>query len=788
MARPTRRSAGLPAEATSFVGRGRELTEIRKKLGQTRLVSLVGPGGVGKTRLAVRAAGGLDRGLRDGAWLVELADVQDPALVGSAVMAALGLRDQASTEPLALVLSYLRDKELLLVVDNCEHLLDAASRMVTDVLKTAEGVRVIATSREPLGAAGEHIVPVAPLELPSPDPAHPLARLRENEAVALFVERAAAASGTFELTAANRTAVVELCRRLDGLPLAIELAAVRTRVLAVEQILDRLADRFSLLTGGVRAALPRHQTLRTTIEWSHDLLSGNERAVLRRSCVFVGRFTLEDAEAVCVSEGTAPSEALDLLSSLVDKSLVVREDANGLACYRLHETMREYARLKVDEAGERDTVELACTEYFRARSQLLGRKVRLHLLDWLPWADLEIDNVRAVLGRCLTHADAERGLDLAMGLSWYWITRATTEGMRWIGGFLAMEGGNPYVRAWAHFMRGFLAVLKADPAIARPELAAAAEAARRTGQRDLLTEALSMAAVGELIAGDRSSAERLLAGAEEAVSGIDYLQGRLAVLQARVLHGFFAADLAAVNRAATEAERLAREIGDLYALEIMLLNLGTAALLAERPTESEPLLAEALVIARRIDDRVAQSYLLASHGYGAALTGDAPRAAVLLGAAETVRTEAGANMMPFLAGQSARVEQSVTAALGAARFRTEFETGKHLQRDAAIRLALGESLDDAEADTDGNAEAGAGAADNAGPLGKREAEVARLVADGLTNKQIATRLFISERTVDSHVRNILSKLGFRTRTQIATWLAAPPGKPAPGTLSSENAS
>jgi len=766
MARPIRRSGGLPAEATSFIGRGGELAEIRRKLAEARLVSLIGPGGVGKTRLAVRAAAELGRGLPGGAWLVELADVRDPALVGSAVMAALGLRDTAATQPLSLVLSYLRDRELMLIVDNCEHLLDAAARVVTEVLKAAPGVRVLATSREPLSAAGEHIVAVAPLELPAAGAADSLAEVRQNEAVALFVERAAAACGAFELTAANRTAVVELCRRLDGLPLAIELAAVRTRVLAVGQIRDRLSDRFSLLTGGVRAALPRHQTLRTTLEWSHDLLAGDERAVLRRSCVFAGGFTLQDAEAVCVPEGAPAARALDLMASLVDKSLVSREDANGIACFRLHETMREYARLKLKEAGEEDIVELRCTQYYLAGCQRPGREVRLRLLEWLPWADLEIDNIRAVLHRCLTYRDTERGIALAASLSWYWVTRATTEGMRWLGAFLAFEGGDPRVRAWARFIRGFLAVLKADPAAAGPELGAAAAHARDTGQRDLLTEALSMASIAQLLAGDRAAAERLLAEAEAAIAEIDYPHGTLAVLQARVFHGFFAADLAAVRAAAAEGARLAERIGDLYVLEIMLLNLGSAALIAGAHDEAEPLLARALRIAREIDDRVAQFYLLAAHGCHAALSGRAPRAAALLGAADAMRAEAGANVMPILSPQLDQAARSATEALGAAGFEAQFAAGKEFGRDSAIRLALGETPHD----TDTPSAAGAGA--DAAPLGKREAEVARLVAEGMTNKQIAARLFISERTVDSHVRSILTKLGFRTRTQIATWIAA----------------
>src|SRR6202011_2594685 len=302
MARPRRRPGNLPAEATSFIGRTHELAELRRRLAGARLVSLVGPGGVGKTRLAIRTATELGRGFPGGAWLVELAEVRDPALVGNAVMAGLDLRDQAAAEPLALLLSYLEDKELLLVVDNCEHLLGAAAQLVTEVMKAAPGVRVVATSREPLSVPGEHVIPVPPLELPSPRADQPLGQLRQNEAVMLFTDRAAAAAGKFELTVSNQTAVVDLCRRLDGLPLAIELAAVRTRVLTTEQILERLNNRFQLLTGGSRAALPRHQTLQTTIDWSHDLLSGDERTLVRRLCVFAGRFTLEDVEGVCASD------------------------------------------------------------------------------------------------------------------------------------------------------------------------------------------------------------------------------------------------------------------------------------------------------------------------------------------------------------------------------------------------------------------------------------------------------------------------------------------------------
>jgi predicted ATPase/DNA-binding CsgD family transcriptional regulator len=764
MARPTRRPGNLPAEATSFIGRRRELAELRKKLTTARMVSLVGPGGVGKTRLAIRIGADLTRSFRDGAWLVELAEVRDPALIGNAMLAALDLRDQSATEPRALLLSYLRDKELLLVVDNCEHLLGAAALLVTDVLKAAPGVRVIATSREPLSVPEEHVFPIPPLELPRAEADEPLDQVRQNEAVMLFTERASAASGRFELTASNQRAVVDLCRRLDGLPLAIELAAVRTRVLSVEQIVDRLTDRFGLLTGGSRAALPRHQTLRTTIEWSHDLLGPGERTLLRRLCVFAGRFTLEDLESVCASDDVPAAQALDVLSSLLDKSLVMKQDVPGPACYRLHETMREFAALRLREADEEKVVELRCAEYYVSRCRPPAVGARYGLVEWLEWIDVEIDNVRSVLRRCLVHGDISRGMDLAASLQLYWATRATTEGVRWLDELLATGGGDPEPRARARYLRGFMAVLLVDPITAMPALERAAAADREAGRLRPLATSLSMASIAAHMAGDRASARRLLGEAKAVTAGVDDVTAALTLLLARSFHGFFEGDLDAVTSASSEGVRLSREVGDLYTLKVWLMNLGTVALIAGDLAKAKPLLSEALRIAHQVDDRVQQAYLLDALGCYAARFGQARLAAQLLGAANVVRTAAGASIMPFLAPLVSQAEASAIATLGASRFEAEGNAGSRLSRDAAVRLALGEPGHAAVAAPDG---AGAGL------LAKREAEVARLVADGLSNKEIGARLFISVHTVDSHVRSILNKLGCNSRTQVAAWMASP---------------
>jgi len=715
-------------------------------------VSLVGPGGVGKTRLAVRLATDLGRGFPDGAWLVELGELRDPALVAHAAIAALDLRDQVASEPLDLLVTHLRDAELLLVVDNCEHLLDAAAGLIAEVLRSAPGVRVIATSQAPLRVAGEHVLPVTPLALPSEPPAgappEPLDRLRSTEAVQLFVERAAAASGDFELTDANREAVVDLCRRLDGLPLAIELAAVRTRVLAPAQIRDRLGDRFALLDGGTRATLPRHQTLRATIEWSYGQLTAAERTLLSRLSVFVGRFTLDDVEAVCCYGDLPAARALELVSSLLDKSLLLTETAVGVAVYRLHESMREYAR----SLQPADGLETRWANHYLERCAQFGFEGRHRLVEWLAWAEPEVDNIRALLRQFADTGDVERGAALATSLIWFWVTRATTEGVRWLDE-LAPREASP----WTAFARGFLAVLQSDPVVAVPVLDRGIAAARATDQPEVLCQLLAMAAIAAHVAGDRDSAERLLDEAAATSAGVDDVGSALMVHQARALNALQDGDFDAARSAAADGVGLSRRVGDLYSLTMMLVNQGYAALRSGNADEAERRFAEALPIARRIDDRVAQCYLLGGFASCAAAGREPQRAARLLGAAESLRVELGAIVNSGMAPALSSATESVRAALGPARSQKELLEGRNLGRDAALRLALRE-------------ESPATAAN--GPLRKRETDVALLVADGLSNKEIGVRLFISERTVESHVRNILNKLGFNTRTQIAGWITA----------------
>jgi predicted ATPase len=442
-----------------------------------------------------------------------------------------------------ILVSHLQGKHLLLLLDNCEHLLGAAAQRVADVLREAPNVRVIATSREPLQVRGEHVSPFRRSNCLQRMGANRSVGCAQNEAVMLFTERASAATGAFDLSGSNHAAVVALCRRVDGPPLAIELAAVRTRVLSVDQIVDRLADRFAVLAGTGRAALPRHQTLRATIDWSYDLLTAAEQVLFRRLCVFASRFTLEDVESICASDEVPPTAALDVLSSLVDKLLVMKEDVRNFACYRLHETMREYATLKLRDGQEERVLEELCLEHDRSRCLRSAEQARYHLVDWLEWAELEVDNIRAVLQQCLPHGDFVRGLDIAASMGYYWITHGTSESVQWLDQLLAAGEASPPTQVRAYHIRGWLSLLQGDAAAARPWIVRAVAAARETPRLPQLSESLSMAAIAESVAGDLEAARRYLDEAEAMTPGLHDFAATIELMQSRAVHAFFRGDL-----------------------------------------------------------------------------------------------------------------------------------------------------------------------------------------------------------------------------------------------------
>jgi DNA-binding CsgD family transcriptional regulator len=393
----------------------------------------------------------------------------------------------------------------------------------------------------------------------------------------------------------------------------------------------------------------------------------------------------------------------------------------------------------------------------------LAEGARYHLVEWLAWADLEVDNLRRVLGLCLRRGELSRGLDVAVSMRYYWITHGTTEAVRWLDQLLATDGASPGTLVRAYYLRGWLSLLQGDPVAARPWIAHAIATARTTGQVALLSESLSIAATIEDLAGDLAAARGHLHEAEAITSGLDDFPAIIELISSQSVHAIFQRDFATVTAASLEGVRLAREAGDLFRVESFLGFLGMVGLLSGDNHAAHSHFVEALKVARHIDNRLTQYYGLAAAGWYASTAGHPRLAAQLLGAAETLATQTGADMLgpslPFLTS----AKQSARESLGAPSFDAEYATGKRMSRNAAVHLALDESA---------SLDAPAAEGPAAGPLAKREVEVARLIADGMSNKQIGARLFISEATVASHVRHIMDKLGFNSRSQIAVWVGS----------------
>jgi predicted ATPase/DNA-binding XRE family transcriptional regulator len=417
----------LPVPVTSFIGRDEELVEVGRRLIDARLLTLTGTGGCGKTRLALEVArSGLER-YPDGVWLVELAPVADPNLVLHNVANALGVREATNQSVTAALVNALRDRRLLLVLDNCEHLLDACARMVEDLVRSCAQLRVLATSREALGLTAEVAWRVPSLRVPDAQRQLTVSALSANPAVQLLVERASAVEPRFALTERNSSAIAQICRRLDGIPLALELAAARATALTPQQIAARLDQRFRLLTGGSRAALPRQQTLRATLDWSYDLLTESERLLLNRLAVFAGGWSLEAAEVVCADERIASGDVLDVLAQLVSKSLVQADESGDESKrFRLLETVRQYARERLVASTEAESVHGRHADYFLAVGEAVHAE-RLMPHTWVPPTaeqldelEREHDNLRAALRWWIELQDVERAIKQATGLSCLW--------------------------------------------------------------------------------------------------------------------------------------------------------------------------------------------------------------------------------------------------------------------------------------------------------------------------------------------------------------------------------
>ncbi len=671
------------------MGRHREVAQVRRLLRRYRLVTLTGVGGVGKTRLAVRVAGYV-RGFCDGVWLVELAAVADPQLVASAVASVFGVADRSASSAQAALVGYLRDKRLLLVLDGCEHVVDACARLVGTLLAAAPGVRVLATSRDALRIGGERVVAVAPLATPDPGSLPP-GDLNEFEAVRLFAERARAVIPTFAVTPANRLVVAALCHRLDGIPLAIELATARLRVLTVEQILARLADRFALLTTGPPGAPARQRTLRATLDWSHGLCSPQEQALWARVSVFAAGFDLQAAEAVGAGDGIDRGEVLELVVGLMDKSILTREpEAGEAARYGLLDTVRQYGQQRLIAAGQQVVVQTRHRDYYRGLArQAEADRISPREVPWVLRLRRELPNLRQAMESGLMEpGGAQTALQIAVAVRDLWYsTGLHREGRRWLTRALALDPRPTPMRAVALAEAGYLTLLLGDIEGSARMLCEAQDLAVRLGDpqsRAAVTHDLGQVA----LLGQPPDLARGLALAKQALNDARDV-GNLwrvctASLQAAVI-GAFAGDPCAAGYA-EQCRALAQTHGAEWTTSWALTILGLVRWQQGDQEQAVALVHQALPVIRLVQDSWGAGVGLAILAWTASSAGHHHHAARLLGAGQAIKRRQGttlAELGPF-AARHAECDRDARQALGDAAYTTAFSEGTRFTLDEAI--------------------------------------------------------------------------------------------------------
>jgi predicted ATPase/DNA-binding CsgD family transcriptional regulator len=741
------RPGELPVEITGFVGRQREVADLTALLSEARLVTVTGPGGVGKTRVALRVAA--DRG---DVCLVQLSGLRDADLLADTVAMGLGLPETEARSRLDGIIEHLRDRRLLLILDTCEHLLDACAMLADLLLRATTSVTVLATSRQPLDVPGEHTLSLNPMPADS--------------AIELFAQCACAVVPGFAITPANTDDVRAVCAWLDGIPLAIELAAVRLRALSLAQLASRLEDRFRLLTGGRRAALAHHQTLRAAIEWSYDLCTPGEQLLWARLSVFAGSFDVDAAEHVCDGEPLALEDVLATLIGLVDKSVVLRDGDR----YRLLDTIREFGAEKL--AVRTDATRGLHISYYLALGRRLG-KAGSASVDELG---REQPNFRAALEYALTGPDRDRDaarLTAALYTSWQ-RSGSLSEGRYWIGKVLDRFGDPSAERAWALVVDGFLAASQGESTAAVASLQSGIAMADEIGEprpgahgRLCLVMALAFGGHYDEAAAAAASAEEHL-GAIGDASLFAMLDAQLAYLD--IVRGNAAEGIAHGLRG---LDRLGADPDERWHRSYLHAIVGLGHIMAGDYQEGTAAFAVALETKLAIGDTLGLAYPLDASAWVAAGQHRYRRAAWLLGATDTVWRLAGGRLgrNPRLESMHASAEQAARTALGEEGYQALYLKGAGYPLDEVVRLAIGQADDLPEPGPGPGPGPDGGKNPAARPaLTGREGEIAALVAAGLSNREIAERLVISKRTVDAHIEHIYGKLGVSSRIQLVNWL------------------
>ncbi len=762
------RAGNLPPELTSFIGRRQDISEARELLARTRILTLTGPGGAGKTRLAVRTASKVSRSYPDGVWLVELAALGDGDRVARAVAAALGVPIDDESEPQTALEFHLRGRRTLLVLDTCEQRVEECARLADRLLRMAPRLQILTTSRQRLGVEGEHVLSVPPLSLPEPHGPSSPGTLMQSDAVRLFVERAAVVLPGFTLSDANCATVADICRRLDGLPLSVELAATRLRVLSVDRVLQRLRDPLELLTGGARFVPARQRTLRSTIDWSHRLCSPAERLLWVRMSVFVEGAELEAVEAVCSGEDIAPHDVLDLLAGLLDKSVLVKEETGGQVRFRMLRAIRQYGLECLDTLGEGAVLRrrhlawcLALTE--RAEADWFGPDQRY----WSGRLSREEADLRAAVAFGAQEPSlAPAALRIAAGAWHLRLVRGPLDEWRtWLGTALSAGAPEPGPeRALALRADGWAALFAGDHPTAQRRLKECQDLTRQLDDEAVHAATLQFAGLSALFDGEFLHATAVL---REALAGRRGAQDHGAVATTLLLLtlGYSLMDDSRATTCGRDLIKLCEEHQAHGSLSRALWSMGLTYCRQGQPQRAITLIKRALRTGS-LTDHLCRAQCLEVMAWAEAELGHDERAAVLLGAAHTAWRITGTCIPgtgPFRPHHN-DAEKRVRQALGRTAFQDAFKTGSRMTPDQAVRYAVKtRSRRDASHDLPP-----APMSD----LTPRQLQISRLVAQGASNKEIAARLVISPRTAEGHIQQILAKLGFRSRSQIASWSAS----------------
>jgi predicted ATPase/DNA-binding CsgD family transcriptional regulator len=761
----------LPAESTSFVGRRSELAEMKRLLGVARLVTLTGTGGVGKTRLATRAGTELRRVFHDGVRWVQLGELQDPELLPQTVAAALGIRDEAA-EPVDRLAQFLVDKQLLLVMDNCEHLADQCAALIAELLSLSPGLSVIATSRQRLGVKGEHLLRVEPLPLPPPATERDWSAAPGFDSLSLFADRAAAVRPGFALAPENRETVANICRKVDGLPLGIELATVWLRVLSPSEILERLNDKLTLLSDPTSSSPLRQRGLEELIEWSYHLCSPEERLLWARLSVFSGSFDLAAVEAICSGDGLEGVSLLAALAGLVDNSVLNRVDETHVrpARYRMLKIIADFGAEQLAKAGQADDLLARHGDYYRALADQYERQqFSAAQLECLLQLQADHANVRRALEGWLAEPGSV-AMDFAADLLTYWIAGGRlAEGRRWLDRSLAGESGSSVARARALGAWLTLSAWLGARDSVEERLDEYGELAQHLNHpRHLARHRVCVGIFTAYVLGSRDEGCRML---EQAVplcraAGDDGLTAE--ILSELATLKFILAQPDAHSLATEALDWCESHERPSWYTALALWVIGAISWQRGDIDRAEEMQRAAIELRRPMND---QSGIALSLDMLACCATSAKRftaGAQLLGAAATVWRLSGAGRsVPALAEISTEpCADTLRGALGSEAFNRALAHGEALDLEQAIALALGESPRRATSHPTSKSPT---------MLTRRQSEIATLVAEGLSNKQIAKRLVISQRTVDTHIENVLVKMGFTSRGQIAAWVASGQG-------------